>query len=60
MARIQTELKIKLRLNVDVPKRGGSGTTNDGNAAKTALKNIKVFAEVTELDYELLNVFKQS
>ena len=57
-ARIQRELKIKLGLNVDMPKTGGSGTTNDGNTARTAFKNIKVFAEVTELDYELLKRFQ--
>jgi len=57
-SRIQKDLRTMLGLNVDMPKSGGSGTTNDGNTARTAFKNIVIFAEITELNLELLKRFQ--
>lgn len=46
---MQTELKQKLGIIVDVPRQG-SGTSNDGNTARTFFKNPQIVAEATKVD----------
>ena len=41
-------------LLVDIPKIGGSGSTNDGNTARRAFDNAKLFSEITGVDLELI------
>jgi hypothetical protein len=48
---IQTILWNKLGLKVDKPKAGGSGTSNDGNTARRAFEDPKLFSECLGLDY---------
>ena len=38
-----------------MPKTGGSGTTNDGNTARRALKDPKLLSDISGIDYELIN-----
>ena len=37
--KVQKELRQALEINVDIPKSGGSGTSNDGNTARTFFKH---------------------
>ena len=39
--KVQKELRQALGINVDIPKSGGSGTSNDGNTARTFFKHYK-------------------
>lgn len=48
---IQQRLSTELGLNVDFPRPGGSGSSNDGNTARRAFKNQERFASI--LDSEL-------
>ena len=41
-----------------MPKTGGSGTTNDGNTARRAFKDPKLFSDITGIEYELINRLK--
>jgi len=41
-------------LIVDVPKSSGSGTSNDGNTARRAFQNAEKFAEILNIDVELV------
>lgn len=52
--RIQEEFRQKLGLLVDIPKDGGSGTTNDGNTARKAFKNFRQFSAITKVDENLI------
>ena len=47
---IQTSLWEKFGLRVDIPKPGGSGTTNDGNTARRAFANPTLFARCLGLN----------
>ena len=38
---------------MDVPKSGGSGTTNDGNTGRRFFQNASVVADVLGIDYQL-------
>ena len=42
--KVQKELRQALQINVYIPKSGGSGTSNDGNTARTFFKHYKEFA----------------
>jgi hypothetical protein len=52
--RIQQDFRRLLGLLVDIPKDGGSGTTNDGNTARKAFRNFDTFAEITGVDVKLI------
>lgn len=51
---VQQEFKKKLGLIVDMPKDSGSGTTNDGNTARRAFSNYKIFSEITGISEVLI------
>ena len=51
---IQSEFWNKLGLLVDFPKDSGSGTSNDGNTARRAFQNYKLFSEITGVDEFLI------
>ena len=40
-----------------MPKAGGSGTTNDGNTARRAFRDVYKLSQVTGVDRDLLNKF---
>ena len=48
----------RLALNIDKPKPGGSGNTNDGNTARRAFQKTEILSEITGLDNSLLQNFK--
>lgn len=50
---IQASFKSLLSLNVDVPKVG-SGNSNDGNTARKAFRNSKVFSDITGVNEDLI------
>jgi hypothetical protein len=50
--KIQAQFREKLSL-VDIPKQG-FGNTNDGNTARRAFENAEVFAEITDVDLEVI------
>lgn len=52
--RIQNEFWTKLELRVDMPKTGGSGSTNDGNTSRRAFLNHEKFSEGTGIDVEVI------
>ncbi|XP_044573606.1 uncharacterized protein LOC123257740 [Drosophila ananassae] len=52
---IQKRMRQEMGLHVDKPKQNGSGNTNDGNTARKAFSNTKLFASILELDLELIN-----
>jgi len=47
-----------LGLIVDKPKPGSSGNTIDGNTARRAFQKVEVFAEITDIDINLLKNLK--
>lgn len=51
---LQSLLKEKMGLLVDIPKPGGSGTTNDGNTARRAFHEPQLFASCLGLDERFL------
>ena len=51
--RIQEDFLDKMSLVVEVPKTGGSGTSNDGNCARTAFRNHEELANILNLNHEL-------
>lgn len=55
---IQAILWSKFGLRVDLPKVGGSGTTNDGNTARRAFEKPDDFADCLGLDKQLISNFK--
>lgn len=57
-AEVQKILWKQLGLNVDKPKPGGSGTTNDGNTARRAFEKPDLLAELLGLDRQMLQNFK--
>ena len=56
-AEIQRRFRDEMGLVVDMPKAGGSGTTNDGNTARRAFRDVNKLSQVTGVDRYLLNKF---
>ena len=54
---IQDELRKKIGLVVDVPRSGGSGTSNDGNTARRFFRNSEEVAEIVGIKVDLLRRF---
>lgn len=54
--KIQSQLKEKLGILVDMPKQG-SGTSNDGNTARRFFKNFEMVSEISGFNPELLRRF---
>lgn len=54
---IQQKFWRELGLRVDHPKPGGSGTSNDGNTARTFFNREDISSEITGLDREIINRF---
>lgn len=55
--KVQSDFRSKMGLLVDVPKSGGSGTTNDGNTARRFFKNIPLSASITGIDESIIKRF---
>lgn len=55
---VQKDFKIKFGVNVDQPKPGGSGTTNDGNTARRAFRDTEAFADILKVDIQLIKNFQ--
>lgn len=55
---IQEILYKNLGLNVDKPKSGGAGNTNDGNTARRAFEDPDLFAKCLGLNNQLLRNFR--
>lgn len=53
-AKIQNEFWKELGLRVDIPKAGGSGSTNDGNTSRRAFAEHTIFSAITQVDQELI------
>jgi hypothetical protein len=52
--RIQREFWGRLGLLVDFPRDNGSDTSNDSNTARRAFQNHEIFAEITQVDKDLI------
>ena len=50
---IQQQLREKLGIIVDIPKSGGSGTTNDGNTSRCFFQNSETVSQVLGVNEEL-------
>lgn len=55
---VQKRFWEEMGLHVDKPKANGSGTSNDGNTARKAFKNLELFSSITNIDIEVLNNFR--
>jgi hypothetical protein len=55
---IQEKFKRQMCLLVDVPKPGGSETTNDGNTARRVFSDLALSAGITGLDETLIHRFE--
>ena len=53
-AKIITLFKDLLNLDVNQPRDGGKGSSNDGNTARKAFDNYQTFAYITGLSVELI------
>jgi len=53
-ARLQKDFRVKMGLLVDIPKSGGSGTSNDGNTARAFFNNPKMAAEITGISEHVI------
>ena len=51
---VQENLRKSLNIIADVPRIGGSGTSNDGNSSRIAFRNYKTFSEATDVDVGLV------
>ena len=51
----QKKFRERLGLVVDVPRSGGAGNSNTGNVARKAFRNEEIFAEITEVDPNLIH-----
>ena len=51
---IQRELRTKLGLVVDMPRPGGSGTSNDGNTGRRFFKNPSIVANILNVEEILI------
>ena len=56
-AKIITLFKEKLNLDVNQPRDGGKGSSNDGNTARTAFDNPEIFSYITGISVELIKRF---
>lgn len=54
---IQNNFRNEMGLLVDIPKSGGSGTTNDGNTARRFFKNATLSASITGVDETVIKRF---
>lgn len=54
---IQQSFRDRVGLLVDIPKSGGSGTTNDGNTARRFFANPSLSSEITGIDEEVITRF---
>ena len=52
--RIQKELREEMGILVDFPKQNGSGTTNDGNTARTFFRNSEAASQITGIDEAII------
>ena len=55
---MQTMFWEEMSLQVDKPKGGGSGNTNNGNTARRAFENDVLFSKITGVDLQLIKNFK--
>ena len=53
--RVQGEIKEALGIIVDMPRQGGSGTTNDGNTARRFFSESELVAGILKLNPDLLH-----
>lgn len=51
---IQCEFRDKMGLIIDKPKTGGSGSSNDGNTARTFFNDPHLSAEITGIEEQLI------
>ena len=51
---VQSELRTRLGLTVDLPKSGGSGTSNDGNCARRFFRAHETVSEILGVDHILV------
>lgn len=54
---IQRKFKEEMGLLVDIPKSGGSGTTNDGDTARRFFDNPSISSSITGIDENLIYRF---
>ena len=52
--KFQKEFRERLGFLVDMPKTGGTGTSNDGSTSRRAFENADIFSEITSIDIELI------
>jgi len=52
---VQKRMWQEMGLHVDKPKQNGSANTNDGNTARKAFSNTKLFASILDLNLELID-----
>lgn len=55
---IQERFLTQLHLHVDKPKASGFGSTNDGNTARRAFQDTKLFSNITDVDEDLIKRFQ--
>jgi hypothetical protein len=55
--KVQADFRDKMGLLVDIPKSGGSGTTNDGNTARRFFAAASQSASITGLSEDLIKRF---
>ena len=51
---VQTALRETIGINVDVPKSGGSGNSNDGNCARRFFRHYEEVSKILGIDTELM------
>ena len=56
-AHMITLFKELLNLDVNQPRDGGKGSSNDGNTARTAFDNPEIFSYITGISVELIKRF---
>ena len=56
-AHMITLFKELLNLDVNQPRDGGKGSSNDGNTARTAFENPEIFSYITGISVELIMRF---
>lgn len=54
---IQDMMWKQMGLHINMPKHNGSGNSNDGNTARRAFSNTRLFSSVTNFDQALLHNF---
>lgn len=53
-AQMQKDFRLKMGLLVDMPRSGGSGTSNDGNTARAFFNNPKMSVEITGINENVI------